>query len=360
MAGLETFLAKMAFNDKQRLRVYRKISVMTRYGLPLNRVLDMLHDQATRGGKNPSAPIGTVMDSWRIAIRNGRPLSVAAAPWVPFGERMMIEAGEESQNLSMALDNLIDINLGTAKMRGAIIGGLTYPLILLLAVCGVLWLFGSQVIPAFSTVLPTEEWQGTAAQMAYMSDWVQRWLLPTVLAFAAFIGVIVWSLPRFTGPIRKQLDRFAPYSIYRLVSGAGFLMSLGALIAAGVQTARALEKMRRSASPWLKERLDAALKHVYSGSNMGRALQRAGYGYPDPDIVDDLVAYSDLPAFTEMLDQIGKEWLENSINLIQAQARVLNTVALAMLGGIIAWVFSGMFAIQQQITNSVQSGGGGF
>ncbi len=355
-SAFENAYAKLMFGAKQRLRVYRKISTMTQYGLPLNRVLDMLYDQAAKGGKSKGDPLAVIMDSWRISIRNGRPLSVAAGSWVPYNERMMIEAGEESQNLSVALNNLIAINQGTQQMRSAIVGGLAYPVVLLVAVAAVLYLFGTEVIPTFGQVLPPEQWTGVAASLAGMSAWVQVWMLPTVAVVIGLFVLLSWSLPRMTGPVRRQLDRIPPWSIYRIVSGAGFLLSLGALVSAGVQTARALEKMRRNASPWLRERLDATLRHVYSGSNVGRALQRAGYGYPDEDIIEDLCAYADLPAFTDMLETLGKEWMSDAVEAIKGQSRVLNTLALAVMGGVVAWIFSGMFDIQQQITASVQGG----
>ena len=352
--ALENAFAKMQFGAKQRLRTYRKISTMTRYGLPLNRVLDMLWEQASKGGQKPDEPMAVIMDSWRIAIRNGRPLSVAAGSWVPFNERMMIEAGEESQNLSIALNNLIAVNKAGSDMRSAVISGLAYPVVLILAVCAVLWLFGTRVIPTFEIILPSDQWVGTAASLAGMSEWVQVWMLPVIGIILGIVALISYSMPRLTGPVRKYLDKIPPWSLYRIVSGAGFMLSMGALVSAGVQTARALEKLKRNASPWLKERLEATLKHVYSGANMGRALQRAGYGYPDEEIIDDLIAYSDLPAFSEMLDTLGKEWVEDSVELIKTQARILNTIALLLMAGTVAWIFSGMFAIQQQISAAVQ------
>ncbi|MEA1938887.1 MAG: type II secretion system F family protein, partial [Pseudomonadota bacterium] len=331
MAGsFEKFYAKLSFTSHQRLRIYRKIATMTRYGLPLQRVLDMLYEQASQGGKKKGEPLAVILEGWRTSIRNGRPLSVAAGPWIPYNERMLIEAGEESQSLAAALNNLIDINLGVRKMRGALIGGLAYPAVLILGVCAILWLFGIKVIPAFELVLPSDQWTGVGASMANMSNMVRHWMIPSLLTGGAVIAIIVWSLPRWTGQIRCVIDKVPPWSIYRLVSGSGFMMSLGALISSGVQTSRSLEKMSKTASPWMKERLDATLRHVYSGSNIGRALLRSGYNYPDKEIIEDLVAYADLPAFSEMLEIIGKEWLGDSVNKIQIQSRLLNGIALFM------------------------------
>lgn len=355
--SFQDWWAKTNFNAAQRLRIYRKIATMTRYGLPLQRVLEMLYEQASKNGKRPNDPMAIILSTWRTAIRNGRPLSAAAGPWIPYGERMMIEAGEESKSLSDSLENLILINQGTSQMRSAIIGGISYPIMLIFMLCGLLWLFGIRVIPAFATVLPTEKWVGAAHNMAVMSAWVQNWMIPTILGIVASFMLIGWSMPRWTGPIRTRFDKIPPWSLYRLVSGAAFLLSLGALISAGVQASRALEKIKKNSSPWLRERMEATLRHVYSGSNVGRALQRSGYDYPDVEMIEDLVAYADLPAFTEMLDLLGREWLQQSVTKIQSQARILNTIALIMMAGTVAFVFSGIFAIQQQITSSVSGGG---
>lgn len=349
---IKNFIIKAQFNSKTRLRIYRKIGTMVKYGIPLQRVLEMLYMQASGNGKNPNSASALILKSWVKDIKNGHPLSVAAGPWIPDNERMMIEAGEESQSLPDSLDDLAKITQGMQKIRGTVIGGVIYPIILLCFICGVLFLFGKRVFPAFDAVYPMGKWTGLASSMAGLSNFVENYLLLVVGVIAAIFAVIFYSLPRWTGKYRVYFDRIPPWSIYRLVSGAGFLMSLGALISSGVQTSRSLEKISRHANPWLKERVSATLHYVYSGLNVGKALKKSGYNYPDKDLVEDLVVYADLPSFSEMLDILGKEWLTDATSRVSKQTKIMNGVALFCLFGIIAWLFTGLYAIVDQITQS--------
>jgi type II secretory pathway component PulF len=219
-------------------------------------------------------------------------------------------------------------------------------------VCGVLFLFAKRVFPAFDSILPTEKWTGIGKSMANLTQFVENYLVLVIVGIVALFVFISFTFSKWTGKYRKMFDKIPPWSIYRLISGAGFLMSLGSLIGSGVQTSRALEKINKHANPWLRERISATLHYVYSGLNVGKALRQAGYNYPDKVLIEDLVVYADLPSFAEMLDILGKEWLTDTTEKISKQTKVLNSFALFCLFGIIAWLFSGLYAIVNQITQS--------
>ena len=349
-------LRRFGFGSKSRLRIYRKIATMVKYGIPLQRVLEMLYMQASVNGQKPKCNNAIIMRAWIREIKNGHPLSVAAGPWIPDNERMMIEAGEESQSLPDSLEDLVQITQGMQKIRATVIGGVIYPIVLLGFICGVLTLFGNNVFPAFDSVYPMEEWTGMAGSMAGLANFVENYLFLVIAGIGAMFAVITYSFPRWTGKSRLYVENIPPWSIYRLVSGAGFLMSLGALINSGVQTSRALEKIGKHANPWLKERISGTLHYVYSGLNVGKAMKKAGYNYPDKELIEDLVVYADLPSFSEMLDILGKEWLTDTTDKVGKQTKILNGVALFGLFGIIAWLFTGLYAIVDQITQSTGAG----
>jgi len=328
---------------------------MIKYGIPMQRVLEMLYNQASMGGKAETKPQAVIFKDWLRGIQNGQALSKAVGNWIPDNERMMIEAGEESQSLSESLDNLVEITQGMRNIKSAVVGGVIYPIILLCFIIGVLNLFSLRVFPEFDSVYPMEKWTGLAGTMVLLVHFVKSYLNITIIGIIAVFSLISFSMTRWTGEYRKYFDKIPPWSIYRLISGAGFLMSLGALINSGVQTSRALEKIGANANPWMKERVMAALHYVYSGLNVGRALKNSGYDYPDKELIEDLVIYSDLPSFSEMLDILGKEWLTDTTDKVKKQANILNGVALFLLFGVIGWLFSGLYAIVNQIQESVQS-----
>ncbi|MDR5671210.1 type II secretion system F family protein, partial [Burkholderia cenocepacia] len=93
------------------------------------------------------------------------------------------------------------------------------------------------------------------------------------------------------GNVRAWLDRYPPYSIYRLITGCGFLVALSSLQAAGFTVERSLARLAADATPWLRQRIDDMLFGVKSGLNVGEAMKNAGYRFPSEEIVDDLCVY---------------------------------------------------------------------
>lgn len=351
--SLEIFFAKLSMGGRQRQRIYRKIAGLISNGVSLQAALDVLWDQASRGGTKPSDPRAIAIDIWRRSYRDGKPFGHALEGWAPLGERMLIESGESGSRLDEALRNVIRLNKNSGAIRGALIGGLAYPTFLFFFLGGVLWMFGTKVIPQFAETLPIERWTGAAASMATLSDFAKNWLIPIGAMLVMAIIIFIVTAPIWRGRLRAVMDKVPPWSLYRLVQGGGFLMSTAALVNAGVAVPEVLRKLRRNSSPWMQERIDASLREVNSGANLGDALYRSGYGFPDPEIVDDLRVYASLSSFDESLTAVANEWIERGVERVQAQARILFFIALFSLGGTIMWVVFGLFAIQRLITSAV-------
>jgi len=156
-------------------------------------------------------------------------------------------------------------------------------------------------------------------------------------------------MPLWRGDARVLADRFAPYSIYRLVVGSGFLMAFAALQSAGVTVEKSLLRLSGMSQPWLRERLDGALLGVRSGLNCGEALRNAGYAFPSREVIDDLCVYAEYKGFSEALKLLAAEWMEEGVESIAMRMKVLNGFAIITLALVIAWLVTGFFGIQQEI-----------
>jgi len=77
---------------------------------------------------------------------------------LPTDEVSVIDAGEISGRLDKALGDVIFINLARKRIRAAIFG-LIYPMVLVTATCFYLYIFGTEVVPAFTQVLPVDKWK---------------------------------------------------------------------------------------------------------------------------------------------------------------------------------------------------------
>ena len=119
-----------------------------------------------------------------------------------------------------------------------------------------------------------------------------------------------------------------------------------------------MRALRHDASPYLLYRIDSALKHVNNGDNIGDALYKTGLGFPDEEVIGDLRIYSELDNFTEALERLSVDWMEDSISDVAAKAAALNGLAILMIAAVICWVVAGTFDMQEQMVNGMGLGSG--
>ncbi len=187
--------------------------------------------------------------------------------------------------------------------------------------------------------------------MGMMSDFVRAFMIPTIVLIVVLIVVCVWSMPRWTGAVRVKAERYPPYSIYRLVAGSGFLLSMASLIRSGVKTTTALEMLSRGSTPWYQERMSRTLANVRNGLSLGDSLFRTHLEFPDAETVNDLRSFSKLDGFDEMLMKLGVENLSETVERIQKQTQIMKNAGIIFMGGVFAWIAIGIFSLQSQITS---------
>ncbi len=346
---VERWWAKIQFSDSVRVRLYRKIAKMLANGLPLLRILEELRDRASYNGRKPNEPLAIVLDDCRRLVQNGRMLSEGLEWWAPKTEQMILMAGEQSGHMETALLAVIDVVQAERKIKAAILGGIAYPMAILFLIIVYIYLFGTRVIPEFTRIIDPSGWHGAAKSLYIMSVLVQNWMLYFVAALVLVLVTVTAALPRWRGNVRIFFDRYAPFSIYRLVVGSGFLMAFAALQSAGVTVEKSLTRLSDMADPWLRERLDGALLGVRSGLNCGEALRNAGYGFPSEEVVDDLCVYAEYRGFAEALRLMADEWMEEGIEQISGQMKILNGFSIAAMAIVIGWLVTGFFGIQHEI-----------
>lgn len=351
LGSVEVYYAKIIcnFSNSTRLKIYRKLASLLRNRFSLMDALDMLHDGITNGGKKPNEPMAIAMASWGHALQNGLPFSDALKGWAPDRERLMLSVGDVS-NLENALLNLIKVSEGSTKMIRPIVSAIAYPSFLFMMAVLIVWAIGVYMVPPMLEAVPGLNWVGTARTLVDLSDWVQKnWLI----AFSVFpiTALVIYStISIWTGKIRALIDNVPPWSLYKVFVGITWLLALSALVKGGVPVSIAMSSLKRDASRYLIERIDAALEYIKNGDNLGQALNKTGFQFPDKEIIADLKIYAELDNFEEALESLANNWLEESVYMIEQKAGILNMVAILFVAGIIAWAVFGVFDMQDQIT----------
>jgi type II secretory pathway component PulF len=341
--------AKLQFDEGTRLRLYRKIAKMLSNGLPMLRILEELQQRASHRGARPNEPLAIILEDCRRAVQNGNLLSEGLAGWVPRGEQLIIMAGEQAGQLDKTLMAVTDVVQASKRIKSVVIAGASYPAVILSLVVVYVYLFGTRVIPEFARIVDPTHWRGAAKSLHVMSVFVQSWMLLVICALAALLIAVLYSMPRWRGNLRIFFDKFVPFSIYRLIAGSGFLMAFSALQSAGITVEKSLIRLSMMSTPWLRERLDGALLGVRSGLNCGEALRNAGYAFPSEEVIDDLCIYADHRGFAEALKLLADEWLDEGIERISIQMKLLNAFSIIVLAIVIGWLVTGFFGIQQEI-----------
>lgn len=356
LQGVEQDFARFTFlhlGAAGRRRIWRKLAKMLANGVGLMKAIETMLQVRVDMGQG-SQPEAIALRNWIASLGNGRTLSESISGWVGDEESMLISAGEASGEMEVALESVVTVMESKIQVRNAVLLGMAYPFVLLVMTFGLMYLIGYKIVPSFSAMAKGHEWTGAAGILVAFGKFAQHWLPHTALAFVSTIALFLFSLPRFDGPIRVILERYPPYSIYRVMHGSSWLISLSSLVSAGMRIESAMSKMSARASPWLARRIEACLLSMRSGKTLGEALGQTGYDFPDREIVADLNVYAELSGLNESLSILGREWLEQSVAAIKARMRVITGAAVVMVASLIAMLVSGMMEMQLQASQIMQ------
>lgn len=336
-----------------RRRLWMKLAKLIGNSVPILVALESMYSRrkAIRGASDPQV---IALRTWMEGMNNGKRLSQMLDGWVGPVERMLIAAGEASGTMEASLQAAIRVMEARKDINGAVVKGLAYPTLLVIVAFAVLYLFGFKVVPEFTKIVPADRFHGLAAFLIGLSDFARGWIFVVAGGVIALIGAFMFSLSRWDGRYRVFLDRFPPYSIYRVVQGSTWLIGLSAMLEAGVRLETALQQLAEMAETWLENRINAAIRGMRSGLQLGDALNRSGYEFPDREIIDDLGVYSSLSGFDEALSILGKEWLTEAVEQIKARMSVVFSVALLSVAVLVGTMVGGMMTMQLQMAQIIQ------
>lgn len=341
------------FNSGDRRRLWIKLSKLLSNGVPILDALISMQKRRLDSGMKKD-PMTVALTLWIEKIKNGRRLSQAIEGWVEHDEQMLLAAGEQSGNLATSLESTAEIIEAKRKIRAAVLGGVSYPFAMLALAFGVLIMFSFKIIPAFSRIVSDDKWTGTAAIMIKLSNFSRDWIIWILIAAVVLIVMLFLSFPRWKDGLRIKLDRYPPYSIYRMLHGSTWMISFAALVGAGVRIEQALQQLGDGASPWMRVRVNACLRGMRAGMNPGDALAKSGYGFPDVEIIDDLGVYARLSGFDSALSIIGREWMTESVEQIQNLMKVVFGISVLTVGLFVAFMVGGLIGMELQLASIMQ------
>ncbi|AEK57821.1 Integral membrane protein [Acidithiobacillus caldus SM-1] len=350
-------LARKSWGAKKRSAFYRRLAVYIDNGIPPRQAVKRLLAQIEGRYKNPDSFWAT-MDVDRLALTeihdrlaNGERFSQAIADWAPASELAILRAGEGSGELPDALRSVLAGSSLVAKVITRIVFSMVEPAVMSLLLLYLLYLIGTKMVPPIAQIAPPSTWPFLAKLMVPLGAMATSPIFYGVLlvlvlgTVAAFI-----SLPRWAGRSRVWVENAPPWSIYRRLQGAQWMLAFSKLSRAGIPQSEALLLQSEMASPWMAERLRDAAIRVKNGSEIGKAFADGGYGFPDRVVADDMTAFSGSPDFPRLVEELAREWLAETESKIQGLVTVLTIGATLGVNGVFLIAVVGMTQLQNLLT----------
>lgn len=304
----------------------------------------LLHD-LVQGGLGLPQALGVVMQAksretfrvrmlrdWRAALASGEDdFAREVSRWVPPSEAMVFYGlgRARAEVLFLAAARVAEMR---SKQVRAVLNALFMPLVIFVGCVGMTWFMGWEVFPAMLEVSDRTQWDFWSRSLAWVSEGFYANDVETGIAFLLFLAAFRLVVLRWTGRGRVFADRFAPFSLYRMVSGSGFLFVCVEFLRMGVDLNReTFLQFERGASPYVGSRIRRVRELMGNeGLGFGAALAASGQEFPDAVLAAVAGAMDGRPDWEETLAGFVERWVERSEAVMRMRTMVLNTVLMTL------------------------------
>ncbi|MFQ6778132.1 MAG: type II secretion system F family protein [Alphaproteobacteria bacterium] len=349
---LQILYAKMSFklNTERRMAMAHKLASLLRNDFSLMDALNRLEKIESYNGRKPDEPYAIAMRQWQKNLERGMSFADATKGWLPAEETLLLTSANIS-DLVVALENIGRVVDGIGRIKRAMRSAIAYPLFLLLLTFGIVVMVGIYLVPPLAEAAGKDVvWTGMANSLIVISNFCMNYWKGIAFIMIIFVLFIVWSLPNWTGFLRTTFDKLPPWNVYKLHTSVGWLMSLSAMVSAGVAMPDAIRLLADNANPYLKNILLKTLRYIANGDNLGVALYNTKLDFPSPEIIGDLTVYSEMNDFARNVSRLANDYLDESVRKMESISSTLNSVGILLVSVIIAWVVLATFQMQDQIT----------
>ena len=329
----QAIYVKLTFTQSARLELFKKMIPFIEDGVDLHQLIGLLGREYATLSSIDSRSL--VLKEWYESMENANNFSSTLAPWVSNTDSMMISTGEEGGKLVNALKNVIKANEDTKRIKATIKSALGYPAFLLVVLMGIMTLSSVKIIPTLEEIMPYDSWPaGAQGFYDFTNFFTGNW--PVMLG--GFIGLIYgikFSFDNWTNPLRKYVDQVPPWSSYRSIASAMFLISLSALMATGMPAYDAVKSLSDYSSSYVKQQLGKTISLMDNGRGLGDSLDT---NFMNKETGMDIRIYSQASDATKSMDRVGRNAIENTIKSVSSAASLVRMLIMAAVAGYMIWM----------------------
>jgi type IV pilus assembly protein PilC len=270
-------------SEHEKIIFNRNLSSMLEAGLPLSRAIDVLKKQS----KNPK--LKKILDFVNLEVNKGRSLSESMSHFPEFFSPLMIsmvQSGEESGNLTEALNVIAEQMEKSYTLKKKIKGAMVYPSVIIVAmvIIGIFMLV--YIVPTLTGTfaeLDVELPKSTQLILSF-SEFLQNNL---ILAISIFLGTgVTFYLALKTKMGKRGCDWFILHTplvapLVKEINSARTTRTLSSLLTSGVPFVRSLQIVSEVIqNSYYKDILNQAEKNIQLGLPISKVFREAEKYYP--------------------------------------------------------------------------------
>lgn len=341
---LQYFLIKTIYFDlKRRLDFYRIIRTFTQNGISIQTSLRLYGDMIKKYNKDTSMKF--VVDDILRMMSNGIRFERAIAYWVPPQESALIESS--ANDVARACEVVTGFAENMMTIKSALVGALTYPIVMILVLIGSLLSFSEFVIPLMIRLSPPENWPPSAQNLYAMTSFIHDHLLFLIFFMFTVSILSIASLSRFIFmPIRVILDKLPPWNIYKPYTATTFLIALAAMLKSGSSFNNAIHKMGVTATPYLMYFLKRILIRLSAGSAFGESLV---IGLFEGNLLISLTVFATTNNLEKGIKFLADENLEEQRQVFIKKGKILGYTLMILVAAVVGWVMMSLYGIQSSV-----------
>ncbi len=337
----------------------QEVSVMTRQlaslvkaNIPLVECLSALVDQTE------NEKLKVILSQVRQDVNEGSSLAKATGQHSKVFDTIfvnMIEAGESSGTLSLVLIRLADLKEGQMRLRSKVIGGMTYPALMMIVSGSLMLGIFTFVIPKLMKIFDSMNKpipKLTQYLMAISDSIVNWWFL-----WAGLIALSVWLFRRFINSEsgRPKWDAFTlkiPIAgpLVRMVAVTRFSSTMATLLDSGVPilTSMNIAKNLVGNIP-IANAIATARENITEGQSIADPLRRSG---EFPPMMTHMISIGEKTGeLPEMLKSIAETYEEQVNTKIDAMTSLLEPLMIVGMGISVGFIVLSVFMPLMEMMN---------
>ena len=174
---------------------------------------------------------------------------------VPRSDAMLLTAVDRAADKPQALRALADAIDKQQQMLRLMLSYSALPA-LTIPICYALIVVLGRVILVIDDATPVYAqdalWEGMNGWAKAVAIFAQAWGTQTLLSLGAVFAAVLWSLPRWRGPLRLRVETWPVYSLYRDFQAGMLFSSMAMMLKTGETLQGSIDDVTQRASPWMR------------------------------------------------------------------------------------------------------------